>query len=140
MGISAATVKQFLGTKVGVAVVAGIVGTGVGAAATATPDTGPPPEPKTITKTKTETVRVTVPGPEREVTPQSCIQAIAAAREGFGLASEFAYIMVDTMNDISEFDFDSISLYVAKLETVNEKIDGVAPRFNAAADDCIEQS
>lgn len=91
-------------------------------------------------KTKTVTV---------ESTPQSCLDALDHARDGFGLAATFADITSDIMDiavqalqeaaatgDVSQNSVDRMTAANSRIDTVNRGIDSTGPSFVSAASAC----
>jgi len=125
------------------AVVAGVLGITLGAAASGET---PEPEVRTETKTVTEEVEVEVPV---EVTPQACVDAIAAADEGFivagdgfALFGEFADLSSQAVIAASEWDVATLDALTPQIEDVNARLNGLTVEleqsdYRALADECL---
>lgn len=107
-------------------------------------DTAAPAPQPTVTVTETETVTVASSG-----APQSCLDAIRYAREGFGVAGEFAgttvqllQLMQDSLTEIMTTG-DVSTQSVVRMEAINQQtnehntaIQTISPKFISAANEC----
>lgn len=129
--------KNILTSKIGIAVLAGLIGMGIGAAGAATEKQKPVSEvtPETVERiiTKTETKEVEV---EVEVTPESCKEAIAYARDGFSVASDFGTVMSDFLTAASQMDLDEMERQERKMGPINAKLTSIAPKFRDSSAEC----
>jgi len=87
------------------------------------------------------TVTVTEPAPPAGVverTPQSCLDALDYADEGFGLAAKVIGYMEPAIQAVLTMDAAKMNQITHKIDAVNKKMDKVGPAYRDAADECQE--
>jgi hypothetical protein len=96
-------------------VVGALIGIGAGAAIQ--------PEPSTVTKTEA-------------VAPQSCLDALDLADEGFTYAGEAMGAASDGFDAASRFDIAGLKAASGRITAAGDKIQGITGAYQAAKADC----
>jgi hypothetical protein len=99
------------------ATVGALIGIGAGAATR--------PEPSTVTRTEAV-----------EVAPQSCLDALDLADEGFTYAGEAMGAASDGFDAASRFDVDGLNAASDRITAAGDKIQGITAAYQAAKADC----
>ena len=98
----------------------------------------------TSTPAPTETETVEVPGPERvvekevevPVTPDSCLEALDLAEQGFDLASQTISIMNDALQAAANLNVAGIESATAQLEVLQPELESIVGPMNEAKAEC----
>jgi hypothetical protein len=97
--------------------IAAVIGAGAGAATQ--------PEPNTVTKTEIV-----------EVAPQSCLDAIDLADEGFTYSAEAMDAAADGFGAASRFDVAGLNAASDRISAAGGKIQGITADYQTAKADC----
>jgi hypothetical protein len=100
------------------AVVGALLGIGAGTAAQ--------PEPSTVTRIEGVL----------EVAPQSCLEALDLADEGFGYAGEALQASADGFDAASRFDVAGIEAATERIELAGDHVEGIITDYQAAKAEC----
>jgi hypothetical protein len=82
------------------------------------------------------TVTATAPATVVEKTPQSCLDALDYADQGFGIAAKVIGYMEPAIRAVFSMDTAKIEQITRKINKQTEKIDKVGPKYQAAKAEC----
>ena len=82
------------------------------------------------------TVTTTASAEPVEKTPQSCLDALDYADQGFEYAAKVLGYVEDAINAILSYDVARINRITDKVNGVSEKMGDLSPKYNAAKTDC----
>jgi len=123
--------KRFGWIAAGLFALGGLTVGGLAAGTTATNSAASMPAP-----VPTATVTTTTPAEEVETTPQSCLDALDYADEGFGYASKVIGHVRDAIDAIMIYDVAGVRRSTVKIEKVSDKMGNLAPKYNSAKSEC----